>query len=104
MWQTRARNSPIPFSAARLRLAQEAELAGISAWRVNDVVAYEAMRESATTLTALLLGVASSVDATAELAQLRSEVLGVDGYDRAAVVALATRISERILELSESAR
>lgn len=81
-------------------------LAGISAWRANDVVAYEAMRESATTLSALLLR-ASGGDPTApssfeaEVKTLRDAVLSVDGYDRAAVSALATRIHDRIAELTE---
>lgn len=73
-------------------------LAGISAWRANDVVAYEAMRESATTLSALLLR--SSADI--EVRELRDAVVGVDGYDRAAVSALAAHIRRRIAELTES--
>lgn len=82
-------------------------LAEISAWRANDVVAYEAMRESATTLSALLLrapggdpAARSSVDA--EVRTLRDTVLAVDGYDRAAVCALATQIRGRVAELTES--
>lgn len=73
-------------------------MAGISAWRANDVVAYEAMRESATTLSALLLR--SSADI--EVRELRDAVVGVDGYDRAAVSALAAHIRSRIAELTES--
>lgn len=73
-------------------------MAGISAWRANDVVAYEAMRESATTLSALLLR--SSADI--EVRELRDAVVGVDGYDRAAVSALAAHIRRRIAELTES--
>jgi hypothetical protein len=73
-------------------------LAGISAWRANDVVAYEAMRESATTLSALLLR--SSADI--EVGELRDAVVGVDGYDRTAVSALAAQIRGRIAELTES--
>lgn len=80
-------------------------MAGTSAWRVNDVVAYEAMREAATRLAALLLastrhGVETSERSGAELAQLRHDVLMVDGYDRAAVAALARRIDARIGELA----
>ena len=94
-----------PFSAPTLRLAREAGLAGITAWRVNDVVAYDAMRESATTLTAMLLGATHSSSANpdtvqAEIAQLRQGVLAVDAFDRAAVAALSARISGRILEQS----
>lgn len=74
----------------------------ISAWRVNDVVAYDAMRGSATTLTALLLGATHrEQDVTrADIARLRGDVLAVDAYDRAAVAALAVRIDSRIAGLS----
>lgn len=82
-------------------------MAGISAWRANDVVAYEAMRESATTLTALLVRASVSDPAGAwsadiEVRELRDAVVGVDGYDRAAVSALAAHIRGRIAELTES--
>ena len=81
----------------------------MSAWRVNDVVAYDLMRASATRLTALLLALAdadrgTSNGATGEVAQLRHDVLTVDGYDRAAVVALALRIDERIESLARESR
>lgn len=80
-------------------------MAVTSAWRVNDVVAYDAMRESATQLTAQLLKSADHdstgpEEAQAEMALLRQGVLGVDGYNRAAVVALARRIDGRISDLS----
>lgn len=80
-------------------------MAEISAWRVNDVVAYDVMRESATTLTALLVedanfGAARVDIVTAEIAQWRHEVLTVPAYDRVAVTALAERIDSRIAELS----
>lgn len=82
-------------------------MAGISAWRANDVVAYEAMRESANSLTAILLRTSPGDSATPssaelEIGQLRDAVLKVDGYDRAAVSALASQISSRIAELTES--
>lgn len=87
------------------RLALGGEVAGTSAWRVNDVVAYESMREAATRLAALLLAparhsVETSERSGAELAQLRHDVLTVDGYDRAAVAAIARRIDARIGELA----
>lgn len=80
-------------------------MAEVSAWRANDVVEYDAMRDSAATLTALLLQAsnartASDHEAQADIAQLRKDVLEVDGYDRAAVAELAARISSRIAELS----
>lgn len=80
-------------------------MAVFSAWRANDVVEYDAMRESATTLTALLLqlsnaGTAGGDEVQADIEQLRKDVLAVDGYDRESVTALAARISSRIAELS----
>lgn len=79
-----------------------------SAWRANDVVVYDAMRESATTLTALLLASAhvelpTADAAQAEVAELRKAIVTVDGYDRAQVAALTRRISDRIAELSGAA-
>ncbi len=76
-------------------------MAEISAWRANDVVAFELMRESATTLTALLLRSPKVANANNEVADLRSSVLSVDGHDRAAVAALAASISDRIHELPD---
>ena len=80
-------------------------MAGISAWRSNDVVEYDAMRESATMLTALLVRASNSATASGhevqdDIAQLRKDVLAVDGYGRAAVAELAARIRSRIAELS----
>ncbi|WP_442574851.1 hypothetical protein ACSBPH_13585 [Microbacterium sp. F51-2R] len=81
-------------------------MAGISAWRANDVVAYDAMRESAMVLTAILLGASNdgssnSVERDAEIVQLRRNVLTVDSYDREAVTALTHQIAGRINELAE---
>jgi hypothetical protein len=75
-----------------------------SPWRVNDVVVYDRMRQHATALTALLVGVAraggdEAERARAELAGWRREVATVDGFDRATVTALAERIDTRIREL-----
>ncbi|MDR7110879.1 hypothetical protein J2X03_000735 [Microbacterium trichothecenolyticum] len=67
-----------------------------SPWRVNDVVAYDRMRETAVTVYALLHA-ASQRD---ELARLRRQVLTVDAYDRAAVSALTARLDRRLRELS----
>jgi len=80
-------------------------VAGISAWRVNDAVAYEAIRESATLLTSLLLQSSiersgPSAPALSELQQLQRDILDVDGHDRAAVNSLADRIAVRIAELT----
>lgn len=75
-----------------------------SPWRVNDVVTYDRMRQNATTLTALLIGIAHAGGDEAEqlrveLAEWRREVETVDGFDRAAVTALTGRIDRRIREL-----
>lgn len=74
-----------------------------SPWRVNDVVAYDLMREAAARAMALLCAAAQSGDSGAEarreLARLRREVLAVDAYDRAAVAAVSARIDQRIREL-----
>ena len=74
-----------------------------SPWRVNDVVAYDLMREAAARAMALLSAAAQSGDSDAdardELARLRREVLAVDAYDRAVVAAVAARIDQRIREL-----
>lgn len=82
-------------------------MAGITAWRVNDVVAYDRMRESASALTSLLLQSSSAATADCsgartELAQLRHVLLSLDGYDRVAVADMAARIDNRIAELMES--
>lgn len=80
----------------------------LSAWRVNDVVAYDVMLEVAGSLSALLLKVARAGgdDASAsrqELDEVRRVVLAVDGYDRGAVEALAGRLRARISGLSGAA-
>lgn len=74
-----------------------------SPWRVNDAVAYDRMRDTATALWGLLLASAraggpESSAARQELAALRDETLGVDAYDRNAVAALTTRLEDRIRE------
>lgn len=80
-------------------------MARISAWRVNDAVAYEAMRESATLLTSLLLqssieSSGPSAAALSELQQLHRDILDVDGHDRVALNSLADRIAVRTAELT----
>lgn len=77
-------------------------MAGTSPWRANDVVEYDAMRESATRLASMLLSTESpQFNGAVEIQSLRRDVLCVDGHDRAAVLELATRIRRRIAELSE---
>lgn len=98
---------PTPFFVTRLRLAREACVARNAGWRVNDVVANDVMRESATMLTALLLRAsnddsARSAALDSEVRQLRHSMLSVDSFDRAAVASLTDRIRVRIRELTES--
>lgn len=68
-----------------------------SPWRVNDVVAFDRMRELAATVYALLQASARAGEPLAdaareELSQWRREVLVVDAYDRAAVGWMASRL------------
>lgn len=82
-------------------------MADISAWRVNDVVAFEAMRESATMLTALLLhgstdGRQTLSGAIDEVTKLRESVLKTHSDDRAEVSRLAKSIERRIVQLRDS--
>ncbi|MBW9121887.1 hypothetical protein JNB63_17455 [Microbacterium trichothecenolyticum] len=75
-----------------------------SPWRVNDVVAYDRMREAAVTAFAELHA-ATQTDgpgtdaARQELVELRRDVLAVDAYDRTAVADLARRIDEVLQRL-----
>ncbi|WP_341976050.1 hypothetical protein [Microbacterium sp. LWO13-1.2] len=69
------------------------------------MVTYDVMRESATTLIALLLRAAgldprAADRITPEIADWRDDVLTVDAYDRAAVTALVERINTRSHELT----
>lgn len=79
-------------------------MAGMSAWRANDVVEYDVMRESATLLTGLLLRArsnnpSSSDVVNAEIERIHSSVMEVDAYDRTAVLTLAARFRGRIATL-----
>jgi len=75
-------------------------------WRVNDTVAYDVMRETATALQAQLLELArtdndAAVETTrAEAAAIRDDVFAVDGYDRAAIDAQTKRFTARLAELT----
>lgn len=70
-----------------------------SPWRVNDVVVYDRMRETAVTIFALL----HAASHREELATIRRDVLTVDAYDRSAVAALQARLDRRIRDLSVDA-
>ncbi len=82
-------------------------MTGRSAWRTNDVVTYDAMRESASMLLSLLVN-SSTADRTGrdsnpgEIESLRNDVLSVQAYDRAAVSSLSARIENRIAQVTEA--
>ncbi|HRP99125.1 MAG TPA: hypothetical protein PK781_01545 [Terrimesophilobacter sp.] len=73
-------------------------------WHINDVVAYDAMRELSSNVQALLLGRQRDGDPTAhvELLELRRTTLAVDGYDRAAVDAFAQQLRVRADDLTHA--
>ncbi|MGC5224886.1 hypothetical protein ACPW96_20165 [Micromonospora sp. DT81.3] len=76
-----------------------------SAWRPNDVVAYEAMRDAANTAIALLLrlsgdGAILPSQVHSEAASIRRQLFQVDGYDRDGVNAARVAFEERIATLS----
>lgn len=75
-----------------------------SAWRANDVVAYDGLREAANAAIALLLrlsttGTIDESEAIAASAEIRQSVLGIDGFDRAEVDSHRTLLDERIADL-----
>lgn len=76
-----------------------------SAWHVNDVVAYDLMREAANTVQAHLIERARAGDTTAitELADVRRTTLAIDGYDRDAVDEHTRLLRQRETELSSPA-
>lgn len=81
-------------------------MANLSAWRVNDVVAYDLTLEVACTLISSLLNVArlgGDDAARQELAEIRQAVRAVNSYDRVAVEALSDRMRARVGQLSGSA-
>lgn len=75
-----------------------------SMWRVNDIVAYDVMRELSGSVQARLLERVRSGDdsARAEVLEVRRATLSVDGYDRAAVEAYTQQLQLRDTELVRS--
>ncbi|GAA1961871.1 hypothetical protein GCM10009776_25710 [Microbacterium deminutum] len=72
-----------------------------SAWRANDIVAYDRLRATANVAIALLFqlvddGAMTASAASAQAAEVRNEVLRVDGFNRAAVDAAQTGLDTRI--------
>ncbi len=76
-----------------------------SMWHVNDVVAYDLMRELSGSLQARLLERARHGDQSAqtELLDVRRTTISIDGYDRAAVDSYAKQLQLRDAELALAA-
>lgn len=76
-----------------------------SMWRVNDIVAYDLMRELANSLQAHLVELVLQGDESArtELVEVRRATNGVDGYDRAAVDLYTQQLQSRDAELAVAA-
>lgn len=76
-----------------------------SMWRVNDVVAYDVMRELSSSVQARLIDRVRDGDesARAELLEVRSATLAVDGYDRSTVDAFTQELEGRDTELAQAA-
>ena len=82
---------------------------GRSAWRADDVVAYDAMREEANSAIALLLRLSDSRaikadQAVSEAIDIREMMSDIDGYDRAAVDSARARLADRVTELTDKQR
>lgn len=73
-----------------------------SMWRVNDIVAYDVMRELSSSVQARLLDRIRAGDdsARAELFDVRQGTLQLDGYDRASVDAYVQQLQQRDDELA----
>lgn len=76
-----------------------------SMWRVNDIVAYDIMRELSASLQARLLDRFRYGDNSAriELLEVRRATLSVDGYDRLAIDAITKQFQDRDTELAQAA-
>jgi hypothetical protein len=85
-------------------MAAEQPTTGHPTWLVNDVVAYDAMRELSGSVQAHLLDRERHGDraARAELLEIRRATLAVDGFDRAAVDAFSAQLRRRNTELAQS--
>lgn len=76
-----------------------------STWHVNDVVAYDLMRELSSSVQARLLDLvrAGNSSAAQALIEVRRATLAVDGYDRSAVDSYAQQLQQQDTELARSA-
>lgn len=75
-----------------------------SMWHVNDVVAYDGMRELSGSVQARLLDRVRGGDelARTELLEVRHNTLRLDGYDRASVDAYTQQLQLRDSELARA--
>jgi hypothetical protein len=75
-----------------------------SMWHVNDVVAYDVMRELSSSVQARLLDRVRGGDESArtELLEVRHNTLHLDGYDRASVDAFTQQLQLRASELARA--
>lgn len=73
-----------------------------SMWHVNDVVAYDVMRELSSSVQARLLDRVQGGDYSArtELLEVRYNTLHLDGYDRVSVDAYTQQLQLRDTELA----
>lgn len=76
-----------------------------STWHVNDIVAYDLMREVSGSVQAHLVDRIRQGDkaARAELLEVRRTTNAVDGYDRAAVDQYTQQLRLRDVELAVAA-
>jgi hypothetical protein len=80
-----------------------------SAWRPDDIVAYEEMRDLAIAAQSILISrarrdLSQTTAARAEAARLHRETLAVDGFDRKAVDAQTRLLALRLAELRTEER
>ena len=78
-----------------------------SAWRANDIVTYDAVREAANSAIAAVLrlsddGAILPERAIAEVSAIRSQLLEVDAYDRSALDVTLERFRNQAAEYSGS--
>lgn len=73
-----------------------------SMWHINEVVAYDVMRELSSSVQARLLDRVRAGDdsAHAELLEVRHNTLHLDGYDRASVDIYAQQLQLRDADLA----
>ena len=70
--------------------------AGPSAWRVNDAIAYDEMRNRASALASQIVQQAQQGGASLDaVISLRAQSNAVDGFDRAAVDRLTAELESR---------